>query len=227
MGVLKRFTDIMSANINALLDRAEDPEKMVDQCLRDLESDLAKVKKETASVMAEESRTKRQLDECNAEIDKLQKYAEKALLAGNEGDARRFLEEKGKLTSKQATFQQAYDQASANANKMRQMHDKLVRDINDLNGRKAQIKAKVQMAKAQERMNKMSSSIGDSSGSISAFDRMEAKADAMLDRANAEAVLNEGSTDKDDITNLSAKYDSMPSASVDDELAALKSSLGM
>jgi phage shock protein A len=56
---------------------------------------------------------------------------------------------------------------------------------------------------------------------------MEAKADAMLDRANAEAVLNEGSTDKDDITNLSAKYDSMPSASVDDELAALKSSLGL
>ena len=227
MGILKRFTDIMSANINALLDKAEDPEKMIDQCLRDLEGDLVKVKKETASVMAEESRTKRQLDECNAEIDKLQKYAEKALLAGNEGDARRFLEEKAKLASQQATYQQAYELAGANANKMRQMHDKLVRDINDLNGRKAQIKAKVQMAKAQERMNKMSSSIGDASGSISAFDRMEAKADAMLDRANAEAVLNEGSTDKDDLKNLSAKYDSMPSASVDDELAALKSSLGM
>lgn len=227
MGILKRFTDIMSANINALLDKAEDPEKMIDQCLRDLEGDLVKVKKETASVMAEESRTKRQLDECNAEIDKLQKYAEKALLAGNEGDARRFLEEKAKLASQQATYQQAYELAGANANKMRQMHDKLVRDINDLNGRKAQIKAKVQMAKAQERMNKMSSSIGDASGSISAFDRMEAKADAMLDRANAEAVLNEGSTDKDDLKNLSAKYDSMPSANVDDELAALKSSLGM
>lgn len=227
MGVLKRFTDIMSANINALLDKAEDPEKMIDQCLRNLESDLAKVKKETASVMAEESRTKRQLDECNEEIDKLQKYAEKALLAGNEGDARKFLEEKGKLVSKQATFQQVYDMASANATKMRQMHDKLVRDINDLNSRKAQIKAKVQMAKAQERMNKMSSSIGDTSGSISAFDRMEAKADAMLDRANAEAVLNEGSTDQDDITRLSAKYDSVPSANVDDELAALKASLGM
>ena len=227
MGVLKRFTDIMSANINALLDKAEDPEKMIDQCLRNLESDLAKVKKETASVMAEESRTKRQLDECNEEIDKLQKYAEKALLAGNEGDARKFLEEKGKLVSKQATFQQAYDMASANATKMRQMHDKLVRDINDLNSRKAQIKAKVQMAKAQDRMNKMSGSLGDTSGSISAFDRMEAKADAMLDRANAEAVLNEGSTDQDDITRLSAKYDSVPSANVDDELAALKASLGM
>ncbi|MDO5154768.1 MAG: PspA/IM30 family protein [Eubacteriales bacterium] len=227
MGVLKRFTDIMSANINALLDKAEDPEKMIDQCLRDLESDLVKVKKETASVMAEESRTKRQLDECNAEMDKLQQYAEKALLAGNEGDARKFLEEKARLTSKQATFQQAYDLASANSIKMRQMHDKLVRDISDLNSRKAQIKAKVQMAKAQERMNKMSSSIGDTSGSMAAFNRMEAKADAMLDRANAETILNQGSTDPDDISKLSAKYDAVASPSVEDELAALKSSLGM
>lgn len=227
MGVLKRFTDIMSANINALLDKAEDPEKMIDQCLRNLEDDLAKVKKETASVMAEETRTKRQLDECNAEMEKIQKYAEKALLAGNENDARKFLEEKSRLASKQATFQQAYELASANATKMRQMHDKLVRDISDLNNRKAQIKAKVQMAKAQERMNKMTSSIGDSAGSISAFDRLEAKADAMLDRANAEMVLNHGSTDPDDIGRLTEKYDAVASPSVEDELAALKSSLGM
>ena len=44
MGILKRFTDIMSANINALLDKAEDPEKMIDQCLRNMEEDLMKVK---------------------------------------------------------------------------------------------------------------------------------------------------------------------------------------
>ena len=51
MGILQRFKDIMSSNINALLDRAEDPEKMVDQTLRNLNSDLAKVKAETAGVM--------------------------------------------------------------------------------------------------------------------------------------------------------------------------------
>ena len=50
--ILKRFGDIMSANINALLDRAEDPEKMIDEYLRDIESDLGKVKAETAAVMA-------------------------------------------------------------------------------------------------------------------------------------------------------------------------------
>ena len=126
MGILTRFKDIMSSNINALLDKAEDPEKMIEQCLRNLNSDLGKVKSETAVVMAEEQRSKRELDECNAEIDKMQAYAVKALEAGNEGDARKFLEKKGALTSKQQGLQQAYDLASANAQNMRAMHDKLV-----------------------------------------------------------------------------------------------------
>ena len=79
-GIITRFKDIMSSNINALLDKAEDPSKMIDQYLRNLESDLGKVKAETASVMAEEKRAKRQLDELNEQINKMQKYAEKALI---------------------------------------------------------------------------------------------------------------------------------------------------
>ena len=59
MGILARFKDIMSSNINALLDKMEDPEKMIDQILRNLQSDLGEVKAETAGVMAEEARAKR------------------------------------------------------------------------------------------------------------------------------------------------------------------------
>ena len=57
-GILSRFKDIMSSNINALLDKVEDPMKMIDQYLRNLESDLGKVKAETAAVMAEETKSK-------------------------------------------------------------------------------------------------------------------------------------------------------------------------
>ena len=63
MGILSRFKDIMASNINALLDKAEDPEKMIDQTMRNLTKDLGKVKEETAAVMADEARAKRQLDE--------------------------------------------------------------------------------------------------------------------------------------------------------------------
>lgn len=58
-GILSRFKDIMSSNINALLDKVEDPMKMIDQYLRNLESDLGKVKAETAAVMAEEQNQKK------------------------------------------------------------------------------------------------------------------------------------------------------------------------
>ena len=88
MGVITRFKDIMAANFNALLDKAENPEKMIDQYLRNLQGDLAKVKAETASVMAEETRAKRELDECTEQVNKMQSYAEKALRAGNESDAK-------------------------------------------------------------------------------------------------------------------------------------------
>lgn len=64
MSIIGRFKDIMSANINALLDKAENPEKMADQYLRNMNSDLAKVKAETAAVMAEEQRAKREYHEC-------------------------------------------------------------------------------------------------------------------------------------------------------------------
>lgn len=232
MGILKRFKDIMASNINALLDKAEDPEKMIDQYLRDLQEDLRKVKSETATVMAEEQRCKRQLDECDAEIAKMQNYAEKALVAGNEGDAMKFLEKKNQLVQKQVPLQQAYDAAAANSAKMKQMHDKLTKDVADLNARKETIKAKVQVAKTQERMNnqermnKMMSSVGDSSASLDAFSRMEAKADAMLDKANAMSELN-ASAGGESIDDLASKYDAAPNADVQDELAALKAKMGL
>ena len=66
---------------------------------------------------------------CNADIEKMQRYAEKAIVAGNDNDARQFLEKKQQSVSKQAALQQAYDLAHGNAVKMKEMHDKLVSDM--------------------------------------------------------------------------------------------------
>lgn len=226
MGIISRFKDIMSANINALLDKAENPEKMIDQYLRNLQDDLGKVKAETASVMAEETRCKRALDECNAEIEKFQNYAVKAVEAGNDDDARQFLTKKNQLVEKQKSLQQAYTLAADNAAKMRQMHDKLVSDINELNSKKDAIKAKLAVAKTQERINKIGSSVAGAENNMSAFGRMEAKVDKMLDEANAMAELNDISS-TDPTAALAAKYEGKQETSaVDDELAALKASLG-
>lgn len=222
MSIIGRFKDIMSANINALLDKAENPEKMVDQYLRNMNSDLAKVKAETAAVMAEEQRAKRELHECQADMEKMESYAMKALQAGNEGDARKFLERRTSLESK-LELQTANQIAATNAAQMRKMHDKLVSDIGELEARKNMIKAKWAVAKTQERMNKLGASVSTTSQSMSAFGRMEDKVNKALDQANAMAELN--SAPQDDIADLTAKYDTAGSSQVDDELAALKAKM--
>ena len=154
-------------------------------------------------------------------------YAEKALKAGNEADARTFLEKKQQLVSKQATLQQTYNIAADNAAKMRQMHDKLCKDIQSLEARRDAVKAKVAAAKAQERINKVGSSVNSVGTSMDAFGKMEAKANKMLDEANAMAELNQTQLEAD-VDSLAAKYDAEPAnTAVDDELAALKAQMGI
>ena len=228
-GILSRFKDIMSSNINALLDKVEDPMKMIDQYLRNLESDLGKVKAETTAVMAEETKSKRELDECMDSINKMQTYAEKALLSGNEADARTFLSKKGELNNKLISLQQTYDIAKENSTKMREMHDKLIKDISQLNTRRDELKAKMAVANTQEKLNKVGSSVNGAIGNMSKFDEMEAKINKKLDTANAMAELN-NSQKEENIEDLIAKYDNETkntSSEIDDELSELKSKLGL
>ena len=226
MGIITRFKDIMTANMNALLDKAEDPEKMIDQYLRNLESDFAKVKAETASVMAEEKSAKRKLDECNEEIARMGEYAKKAVAAGNDNDARQFLTKKGELTEKQAVLAKNYELAQANAEKMKQMHDKLEADIAAMKSKRDMLKAKVKVAETQKKINEMGSGLESAGNNAAAFERMEEKVNKMLDEADAVGELNQSSS-KSDIDDLASKYDDAKNTTaVDDELAALKAQMG-
>lgn len=214
----------MSANINALLDKAEDPEKMVDQILRDLQEELGEVKAETAGIMADEARAKRELDEAKSEVSKLQSYAEKAIVAGNDDDARLFLQKKQAKEEEVAQMQQAYQLAADNAAKMQQMYQRLTQQIDEMEAKRSSIKAKMAVAKTQQKINEMGASVKNAAGSLSEFERMEQKADQMLDRANAMASLNAQDQDAS-LEALMSQYDS-PQTEVEDELAALKKKLG-
>ncbi len=222
MGILQRFSTIMASNINAMLDRAEDPSKMVDQLLRDLRKELGEVKSETAAIMAEESRASRTLLECEEAITKYTGFAEKALLLGNEADARRFLEEKALRNGQLPTLQENYNVAKDNALRMRQMYEKLSTQINELEQKRVNIKAMAATAKAQSRVNKMTSNFDGAS--IDRFKEMEQKAQRMLDTANAQAQLDTGSGTID-LRDLEKKYGSNNASAVDDELTALKAKL--
>lgn len=225
MAILDRFQEIISSNINSLLDRMEDPEKMIDQYLRNMMDDLAEVKRNTASVIAEETRAKRLVDENEAEVIKYTDYAKKALSASNEDDARIFLSKKQELEDVGTGLAKSFATAHENASKMRQMHDKLATDIEKLKGRRAMIKAQLSVAETQEKLNDVSNSLGKSKGAMNSFQRMEEKATRNLDEANAMSELN--AEPADEVTELEEKYASPGSAAVEEELSRLKDELGL
>lgn len=221
MGVLQRFADIMSANINDLLDKAEDPAKMIDQALRNAKEDLAEVKMNTASVMAQEKSAKRVYENALAIEKQEHEYAVKALKAGDEAAAAKFLQsEKAKATATEAALR-TYEAAKANSEKMQQMYNKLVSDIQSMEARRDNVKATMSVAKATERVNNMKM---PSSNNIDAFRRYEDKAQAALDKAQSAAELDMGPVDE--MEALRDKYDT-GNVDVSADLAKLKAELGL
>lgn len=208
--ILTRFADIMQSNINALLDKAEDPAKMIDQYLRNMESDLGKVKSETAAVMAKETACGRKVAESEETVAKFTKYAMKAVEAGNDHDAKTFLNRKNEEAATLVGLIAAHDAAKANAKKMRSMYDKLTADILELQGRRSEIKAKLAAGGAHAQI-------------------LEEKVNRMIDEAEAMNKLN--APVEDEAEALARKYDegnavsSSGGSDVNDELAEMKRKL--
>ncbi|MGO4734317.1 PspA/IM30 family protein [Paenibacillus sp. 2KB_22] len=231
MGILSRFRDVMKANVNHMLSRAEDPEKSVNEYMRNLSSDLGQVKAETTAVLSDESRAKRALDECSAEVKKLQRYAEKSAESGDEDKARNFLEKKVKLVDKLNELQAAYERASAKAKMMKHMNDKLVADLGQLEARHAELKGRMADAKAQQQANERNASTGRAEAALKA---MEDKANQALNEAEALAELRAGAQE-DDLDELIAQLErdmnadagnnENASPSADEELAAIQEKL--
>ncbi|OPG99501.1 phage shock protein A [Chryseobacterium mucoviscidosis] len=231
MGILSRFRDVMKANVNHVLARAEDPEKTVNEYMRSLSSDLGQVKAETAAVLSDESRAKRALDECTAEIKKLQRYAEKSAESGDEDKARSFLEKKAEQAEKRNELQAAYDRASAKAKMMKHMHEKLVADMGQLESRHAELKGRMAAAQAQQQANERNASASNANAALKA---MEDKANQALNEAEALAELRAGAHE-DDLDVLIAQLEQQMNAkagnnaqmtpSPEEELAAIQKKL--
>ncbi len=223
MGILARFSEIMKANINALLDKAEDPGKMADQLLRNLREELAEVKSETAAVMANEKRAGRAVEEREAEIEKYDRSARNALRSGNEEDARALLLRKNELEAGLPDLKANHEAAVETSKKLKGMHNKLIADIRNMEVRISTVKAKMATARAQDSVNRAKEYAG-SKNNTEAFDPLEQRANQMLDQAQARAELAEETSSISDLAN---KYASGGSADVEEELQKLKEELGL
>lgn len=199
MGMLSRFRDIMRSNLHGWLSRSEDPEKAVEDYRRALNQDLGQIRAENASVLMAERRAKRALEDCRAEIAKLQRYAERAVQAGNEAQALQFLERKAAQSAQEQKLLAAYEQASAGTEGMKRMEQKLAGDLAKLEARWTALQEKQAAAKAQERLNALGSAAG-----ASALGELEERANKAYDEAQALAELR-AEQQPDDLDELIAR----------------------
>jgi len=100
MGIFTRFRDIVSANINAMLDRAEDPEKMIKLMIREMEDTLVEIKASCAGVMAEQKKAERQQEELDVRVSFWEEKAGLAARKGRDDLAREALIEKRRYTDR-------------------------------------------------------------------------------------------------------------------------------
>lgn len=146
MAVIKRFTSIMSCNINSLKNKVKGSKKPLDEInnyIRQMESEVSKVMAEANAVFEAEKRARRALNEVEEEMLKMQRYAEKSLTSGNEVDARMFIQKKQDLNPKYANLKEIHEHAANNATKIGKMNDKLKSDIRELINQKGELKENI------------------------------------------------------------------------------------
>ncbi len=205
MSIIKRFADIMSAKFNGVIDRLEDPEKMIDQYLRNLEKDLGEVKSETADVMVIQGKAEAKLKTLQAELKKWLDLANKALAENNEEDAKKFTEEVLKVEDNIAIQTEAIDRAKQNTEKMRKIHDKLMTDMDSLRAQRDELMARNSIAKASARVTKSVTSYGSSVDSnIAGYNRMKDRIEDSIKKSEALESLNKAPVNEAD--ELAKKY---------------------
>ena len=181
MGIFSRIGDVLKANINDLIDRAEDPEKMVKQIILELQKDVNQATQALGKAMASERIAKRQLD--TAVKTSADWEAKAALNAGEVDLAKKALSHKVKADEDVKQYQQMYDQISAQTAQVREQVEALKAKLEEAKSRQAMLVARSQMAKTQKNL---AQSVGglDSSSALDKFNRMEEK----VTRQEAEAA---------------------------------------
>ncbi|WJH34990.1 PspA/IM30 family protein [Paenibacillus aurantius] len=216
MGIFKRLRDLTAASINDLLDKAEDPVKMLNQFLRDMEQDIMDAEAAVAKQIAVEKKFKQQYEEAEEMVQKRQTQAEKALEQGNEDLARRALQDKKEHQTRYDEMKNQYAIAKENADRLRSQLSEMKDEFNKMKNKKDLLVARAEAAKAQKSINQAMSGFG-TDNAARGFDRMSDKVAQLEAEAQASNELRSSNRSLDDELSKLDQNDG-----VEDELAALK-----
>jgi len=213
MGLFDRISRVVRANVNDLVSKAEDPEKILEQTLVDMQQDLIKLRQAVAGAIATQKRTEQQYNVNQSEAGKWQQRAQLALTKGDENLAREALQRKKTYQNTAESLKQQLDSQKAQVEDLKKSLLGLESKISEAKTKKDMLKARAQAAKANEQLQKTIGNINTNS-SMAAFERMEDKVLQLEARSQAAQELGGYSMEQ--------QFAALEASSVDDELEAMK-----
>ena len=223
MGLFSRLGTLIRSNINELINKAEDPEKMLNQVLVDMKAQLVEAKKQVAVAIADEKRIKKQYEQ---EATKAAEWERKAMLAVKAGDdnlARAALTRKQEHEEVAETLKQQWEAQKQSVEQLKAALRGLDNKIEEAKRKRNILVSRQKRAEAQRTINETLSNIN----STSAFDTFERMSDRVTQiEAEAEATAEIGGALPE--ATLESQFKALEASSgVDDDLAALKSKMAL
>ncbi|MEG6512277.1 PspA/IM30 family protein [Desulforamulus ruminis] len=218
MSLFKRISDNIRANINSLLDKAEDPEKMLDQYLRDMAEDITDAEAAVARQLAVARKFKAQMEEALNLVEKRGDQAVEALQKEREDLARKALEDKKVNKVKAENYRRQYENNQSTAELLKSQLKEMKSEYEKLRVKREVLAARAQSAKAQKEIYGVIGSFGQESARRD-FERMEDKVLRM--EAEAQVAAEFSGAEK----SLDEELKALGDDDIDQELASLKESL--
>jgi phage shock protein A len=217
MGLLDRISRLMRANVNDMVSKAEDPEKILEQAVIDMQEDLLQLRQAVAQAIATQKRTEQQYAKASNDESSWHQKAELALKKGDENLAREALTRKKSYTETATALKAQLDGQVGQIDSLKRSLMQLESKISEAKTKKDMLKARSQAAKAQEQIQGAVGKVGNNSA-MAAFERMEEK--VLNQEARSQAVAELAGND------LESKFAALSAgAGVDDELEMMKRQL--
>ncbi len=217
MGMFGRMIDLVNANMNDLLDKAENPEKMLKQIIREIEINIDKAKQDMARILAEAKRLDKSVDAKAKEVDDWTRRAELAVDGDNDDLARQALERKLAHEKELATLQTQADETRAAADQMK-TNIKLLNDkLAEARAKRTALAARASAAKTSKQTQKQVQSMADPGKALGKLEKFERRVEDSEAEASAAAAANQARDEVDkEFQDMEQK------TALESELAALK-----
>lgn len=222
MGIFSRLAALIKSNVNDLINKAEDPEKMLTQMLLDMQSQLVEAKKQVAVAIADEKRLKKQLDNEQTAAAEWEKKAMLAVKAGNDGLAREALMRQQEHAKLAEGYVQQWESQRQAVEQLKTALQALNAKIEEAKRKKNLLVARAKRAEAQKTIAETMHGLQDTSA-FETMARMEEKITQLEAHTEAHAELAAATTGD----ALEQQFKQLGSVTADDALAQLKEKMGL